>query len=701
MRIRKFSSSFWGNTNKMSNTAAIVAEEQGASAFSAVGHSEGGSGSGLSGSGSGSGRGRINSKKFLLAGVALLVLLLVVAGVVLAIVNASMEGEYTGKIEPGVSISSVYVGKQTRDSAKANLEKQLAGYTQKPLVLTFQDKTWTPTLDQLGVGLNLDASLDQAAAFNQGGGFITGSRLYKLANPQVTNIPLQVQLDETKLQAYLNKVSDSIHQDAVDPTLKVKDGLAIVTSGKVGYSVDVSATLAGVKASLVGLVPTTQNLLHVTTVNPTISEADLNLTRDKINALTGKPLEIHFNDKVWTLDQKTLGGLITLQHNTDATQGSAFNFTVNQDYIKNFVTDLGKGINQDAQDGKLGWDNGHVIATTPSKDGQQLDVDKSVAAVMASLNDPTNRSANLVVTVTKPSLDTNNLDALGIHDLIGEGVSHFGGSEAARGHNIIVGASYLTGTFIKPHTTFSFLDTIGDISAKRGYWKGYAIVAEQTVPDVGGGICQVSTTTFRAAFFAGLPIAERHEHAYRVHWYEEMGEPVGFDAAVYEPGSDFKFENPYDTWIYLQAYTENGYLHVKLYGTKVDGQTVELKASGPYNWSPAKPDKFVVDPSLPMGAKTQVDYAQRGLDADITRIIKVNGTVVKNSKFTSHFEAWSNIYKVGPTPAPPPPPKPVVTAQPTPTTGTGTQPPAKPTGTATPAPPAPQATPAPTTPAKG
>lgn len=375
--------------------------------------------------------------------------------------------------------------------------------------------------------------------------------------------------------------------------------------------------------------------------------------------------------------------MVTLQRNAQPGQPTTFSFVVKQDYVKNFVAGLAKGINQDPVDGKIGWD-GKLVAKVQSKEGLQLALDKSVDAIMQRINDPNNRTAQLVVDVRKPALDTSNLDAFGIKEIIGEGVSHFGGSIEARGHNIEVGASYLTDTFIKPHSVFSFLDTVGEISQRRGYSKGYAIVAEQTVPDVGGGICQVSTTTFRAAFFAGLPIVERHEHAYRVHWYEEMDQPVGFDAAVYQPGSDMKFENPYDTWLYLQAYTSGGYLHVRLWGTKIPGQTVELKASGPKNFVPAKPDRTEIDPSLPPGVKKQVDYAQKGLDADITRIIKINGQVVKTSVFPSHFEAWSNIFMVGP-PLPTPKPAPPTTTAP-PRAPITTTAPAAPVTTVPPAP---------------
>lgn len=577
-----------------------------------------------------------------------LLAVVVVAVVGLFVVNSSLESQYNGKIEPGVSISGVYVGQMTTEQAQSVLEKQLAGYSQQPVTLSFQDKNWTPTLDDLGVTIDLQSSLDKATAFGRVSGFLAG---FQLLNPQTTNIPLQIQLDNNKLKSYLDTISNQINQTAVEPTIQLNSGKISVSKSQLGYKVDYDQTLQAIQKNLVSLTPAKTNLLKVDTTNPNISDTAIASLQDKLTAIISNPVTVQFNDKTWTLDSKTLASWITLTPNSSDTV-NPYGISVNRDLVTAYVNDLAKGINQTAQDGKIGWHVDHVVATSPSKDGQKVNVDKSVDAILASINDPSNRTTSLAVDVVKPSIDTNNLAALGINAIVGEGVSHFGGLNDARGHNIVTAASYLTGTFIKPHEVFSFLNTIGDITADRGYWKGYSIVADQTVPDVGGGVCQVSTTTFRAAFYAGLPIVERHPHAYRVHWYEEMGEPVGFDAAVYEPGLDMKFQNPYDTWMYLEAYVSGNYLHVRLWGTKIPGQTVEMKASGAYNFVPALPDKTIVNPDLAPGQKEQLDSAQQGLSADITRIIKVNGQVVKTEDFFSRYEPWGNIYQVGPTATP-------------------------------------------------
>jgi hypothetical protein len=135
-----------------------------------------------------------------------------------------------------------------------------------------------------------------------------------------------------------------------------------------------------------------------------------------------------------------------------------------------------------------------------------------------------------------------------------------------------------------------------------------------------------------------------------------MGEPVGFDAAVYQPGVDMKFENNTDNWMYLQAFVKDGRLYVQLWGTKVPGQTVDLVPGAITNVTNPPPDRTEVDPKLPPGTKKQVDYAHKGLSTTITRVVKKDGVEVKRDAFPTRFQAWPNIFKVGPTPAPKPTP---------------------------------------------
>jgi vancomycin resistance protein YoaR len=186
---------------------------------------------------------------------------------------------------------------------------------------------------------------------------------------------------------------------------------------------------------------------------------------------------------------------------------------------------------------------------------------------------------------------------------------------------------------------------MGGIDEAHGFVEGYVIAAERTQKGVGGGVCQVSTTAFRAAFWSGVQVTERNQHSYRVGWYEANGEPVGFDAAVFDPGVDLKFVNDTPGYILIQAVVTPGLLTVNFYGTKVPGQ-VKLEGPAISNRVPPPPDVYEVDTRLPAGTKKQVETAHGGLDTVITRRIVTPGQADKIDQFNSSYKAWPNWYIV-------------------------------------------------------
>jgi vancomycin resistance protein YoaR len=187
---------------------------------------------------------------------------------------------------------------------------------------------------------------------------------------------------------------------------------------------------------------------------------------------------------------------------------------------------------------------------------------------------------------------------------------------------------------------------VGDITTANGFVEGLVIGAERTAVGIGGGVCQVSTTAFRAAFWGGFPIIERYAHGYVVSWYEP---PRGLDATIYTPSVDFRFRN--DTEHYLlvkpEVDTEEGRLTFVLYGTKVD-RAVEMDGPEISNITKPDPPIYEEDASLAEGVTKQVDWAKDGMDVVITRrILYGDGRVVEQS-FVSKYRPWQAVYAYGP-----------------------------------------------------
>jgi hypothetical protein len=211
-----------------------------------------------------------------------------------------------------------------------------------------------------------------------------------------------------------------------------------------------------------------------------------------------------------------------------------------------------------------------------------------------------------------------------------------------------IAALKLNHQFVAPGETFSFLKALGPITKEEGYLEGLTIQGDATVPGIGGGVCQVSTTLFRAAFYAGLPIVERHQHVYRVSYYEQDGSPVGFDAAVYDPGVDFRFRNDTGSPLLLDASIDpvTSTLVFRLFG-ETTGREVKL-APTRANEKPAPPPATdVADPKLDFGLRKQVEWKATGIDATIKRSVTVNGKPGIADTFASRYVPWQEKWSIG------------------------------------------------------
>ncbi|MDD3480935.1 MAG: VanW family protein, partial [Patescibacteria group bacterium] len=210
-----------------------------------------------------------------------------------------------------------------------------------------------------------------------------------------------------------------------------------------------------------------------------------------------------------------------------------------------------------------------------AQNGIELEMTESTENVIAALNEK-KTEADLEIEIKEPEISEKTLSSLGLSELISTGYSNFAGSPANRRHNIRVGASKFNGLLIKPGETFSFTTNLGEVDAANGYLPELVIKENTTTPEYGGGLCQVSTTTFRAALNGGLPIVARKAHSYPVSYYR----PYGTDATIYIPNPDLKFTNDTGKYILIQTRATGNYLYFDFYGTKKD---VSLKFAGNKN----------------------------------------------------------------------------------------------------------------------
>lgn len=328
-------------------------------------------------------------------------------------------------------------------------------------------------------------------------------------------------------------------------------------------------------------------------------------------------------------------------------------YTYSQSELVKSLTPIITSVHKEPVDALFEFKEGKAAAFRPSENGQEVD--------MESINEKINGKIQFITTSSKPrtikiqipikilypKTTTEEANNLGIKELIGSGTSLFQGSIQTRIYNITLAASRINGVIIRPSETFSFDNALGDVSTFTGYKQAYVIQEGKTVLGDGGGVCQVSTTFFRALLNAGLPIVERHAHAYRVGYYEQDS-PPGFDATIYVPTIDLKFKNDTGHHILVQTMLDSNKqrLTVYLYGTK-DGRKTTITKPVVTNQTPAPEPLYQDDPSLAKGTTKQIDFAAAGATSTFTRTVEKDGKQIITESFVSHYSPWQAIYLRG------------------------------------------------------
>lgn len=395
--------------------------------------------------------------------------------------------------------------------------------------------------------------------------------------------------------------------------------------------------------------------------NKNISNASFVLIfDDKTATVSAQDVDFGYDEKLLSTQAMSLGrsedpisnlNIVTQAYLNGIDLSPAYKFS--KESLQEKLEPFYEEVDKEPVEAVFNFENGRVSEFTASENGREVDREKLSQIILSkgkSIINSNNQKVIIIPVPTKilePSLTTDKVNEMGIKELIGSGTSLYKGSIASRAYNVNLGASRVNGVLVPPGETFSFANAVGDVSSLTGYKQAYIISGGKTILGDGGGICQVSTTLFRAALDAGLPIVERHAHAYRVGYYEQDS-PPGIDATVYVPSVDLKFKNDTGHHILVQSVNDpqEQRLTFMIYGTS-DGRVSEISTPVVSNIRPAPEPKYEDDPTLPSGQVKQVDWAAPGANTYFTRTVTKNGEVIISDKFSSNYRPWQAVYLRG------------------------------------------------------
>ncbi|MFA5050728.1 MAG: VanW family protein [Patescibacteria group bacterium] len=333
--------------------------------------------------------------------------------------------------------------------------------------------------------------------------------------------------------------------------------------------------------------------------------------------------------------------------------GDQISLTFNQEKIKEFIKPLAAEIDVEPIDAQFKIENDKVVEFSSGQSGMKLNIDASAQIIIQAFLDDLsqnkiggeiqkNKEIKLIVEEIKPTHIVENINDLGIKELVGRGASDFSGSPQNRRLNIKVGAQKLNGILIKPEEEFSIINAIGPVDKEAGFLPELVIKGDRTVPEYGGGLCQLGTTMFRVALNAGVPITQRSPHSYRVVYYE----PAGMDATIYSPQPDLRFINDTEHYLLIQTKIEGNNLIFELYGTP-DGRKVETTKPKIFNITKPGPIRYIETDTLAPGVKKKVESAHQGADAEFKNIITFSNGTVREDVWKSHYKPWPEVWMIG------------------------------------------------------
>src|SRR6266542_2423678 len=412
-----------------------------------------------------------------------------------------LDRSYQGKIYPNVTVQGLNVGELSPAQAEAVIRQRHQAFIQRPVTLTYGDRTWQPTLADVGVEFDFKIAIKSAYRAGRDNGLCENLQEVYAIWQNGLELPVHVTFDQNRLRQYVAASIGDLEQAPIDAQLRL-DGT-------------------------------------------TVSTQPAHMGRQLMIDVARVP-----NDN--SSDRIAVG--------------------LNNYQLYRRVSAIAEATGRGSVNPRVDWNNADLKIIRPGKPGLRMDEDQARAAILAAIGSA-NRSVVLPIAEVEPQVTEANLRQLGINELIAVGRSDFTGSAEYRIHNIGAGMNILHGILIAPGEEFSFNENIGSIDEKNGFVKGYAIIQNRTQLEFGGGICQDSTTLFRAAFWAGLPITERWGHSFFISWYDKyglgaQGNGAGLDATIFTGGPDLKFVNDTGNWLLMQtSYNpRTGVAEVALYG---------------------------------------------------------------------------------------------------------------------------------------
>lgn len=586
-----------------------------------------------------------------------LVIVLFIVGIAGTITLAATGAKYSDKFFPNTLIGGINVSDKTRAEAAGVLNSAFDAYLAAGFTFIADGKTIT--LDQADFGLNdpdisndparLDADDTLETAFSQEHSKNKMADGFKIAAGfiKTNRFDLKVIFNRDLLTTSLRQKLAGLEQPFAEPTLVWKNEIITVAPGHAGDLFDIDSGLEHLAKQMLTLRSQPITLVRRQAM-PTVSDKfAAELATQAAELLARAPLTLTSGETIFETATSTRAGWFSVKR-TDGTSGLG----INPETLDKYLDVIAKDIEVAPQDARFEIKDGRVAAFAESRAGKTVDREALRRALETDWIDQAKTRVEIPLKITAAKVDNGDVNDLGIKEILGVGTSSWNGSPPNRIKNIKNAIRKLNGILIKPDEEFSLIAALAPFTSDGGWLPELVIKGDKIKPELGGGACQIGTTTFRAAMMSGLPITERANHSLAISYYNDpANKNPGTDATIYEPHPDLRFKNDTGHYILFQAAMNenNKSLAFTFWGTR-DGRRGSYTPPLVSKSYPAGAPQTQLTTDLPPGKKN-CEGPFRGADASFTYTIKKPDGTEVSRVFTSHYRPMAQLCMVGATAA--------------------------------------------------
>jgi vancomycin resistance protein YoaR len=547
------------------------------------------------------------------------------------------------KLPAGATVAGMEVGGLTNAEAVRQLERRYESLRRVPVTFTAGPRDFRIQPNEVILHVDWRAAVERAHA--EGDGFAPVRGLRRLGMRFFGgDITPPSRADDSLLTHRLDTLTGRIDRPQREASIRLKGLQPQVVRGATGRTLEREAAARLIVSSLVGF-SRAPVALPVEISQPEVTAAELSPVLAQVETAVSGPVRLVRGETRWRVPRWRIAQLLQLPAN------GATTLAIGGAEADAYFARFRRQVDRAPRDAEFLVHSDNTVTVRPAAPGLRLDVGAARKAILAAALSPTDRTARLVVARSAPERTTREARAMGITGLVGGYTTYYGG-EPNRIHNVQLVSRLVDGALIAPGATFSFNETTGARTPEQGFREAPVIINGELQNGIGGGVCQVSTTVFNAAFDAGLSIESRTNHALYIAHY-----PQGRDATVNYPDLDLRFKNDTNRWLLLRTFVGSSALTVNLYGRPMD-RRVEVE-TGPLLETGPPGVKRTPDPNLWVGEQIVDEGGQPSRRTSVTRKVYTrDGRLLYDTTWSSYYRSEPKLVRYGTKPLPDPPPPP-------------------------------------------